>query len=365
MEQHCGKGHRCFLTCHFISGCRRRGHDLALVLRRSSLTADQPETARQPQKASAEQSSLPPIPSETYAFHGSGPLGATHIPFRLNNGEIEITAHTNGKSVNCIVDTGCPIVFWVSWLHLTDQRTGLETTIGDAGGHTTRAQEAILNNVEIGSLELHHLPSYAITASRKSSPCLTLGNAAFAHTVLTIDYAKRELIIQPSVPTTVPVGIQNRSHALAFRWLNPDARGEAGVPCVRGTVMSRAANITIDTGWLRGIGITNSFYKQIRPRIRAHHIKVNQENINVVMGSTGVTAISSISWSLGSITRTSPAFAFNTLTDGAQAVMSPRLLKDFRMTIDYPQQKIWFDTIQPASKPAALAEHPTIVPKKA
>ncbi len=340
---------------------------LALVLSHSSEEASRPETASQPQKASAEQTSaLPPVSVENWAFHGGGLHGATHIPFRLSNGVIIINAHINGKPMDCVVDTGCPIVFWASWLHLTDQRTGLEASIGDAGSHTAHAQEAILDTVQIGGLKLHNLPSYAVAASRQSSAYLTLGNVLFAHTVLTIDYAKRELIIQPSVPNTVPAGVQDYRHTLNFRWFNPDERGEAGVPCVRGTVMLKPVNMTIDTGWYGGsIGITNRFYHQLRTQIRAGRVKVHEKAMNVVFGTTGTMAISRVSWSLGDITQASPALTVNTLAPEEQAVFSPYLLKGYRTTIDYPQQKIWLDPILAHAKPTAQAKQHAVIPQKA
>jgi hypothetical protein len=312
------------------------------------------QTTSRTEKATTKKRFLPPVLlPETYVVHGNGTLKETHIPFRLYSKKIiTVSARINGKARECIVDTGCPDILWNSWLHLTDQRTGLQLPIIDAGNHTTLSQEAVLDRIQIGGLELRHMPSYAIASGHSQSGAFPiLGNSAFAHTVLTIDYIKREFIIRPSIPNSIPVGVRDRDHTLDFHWVSPNPRGEAGVPCVRGNVMSLPMNVTIDTGWMdNSLGVTGNFYNRLLPQLKANHIKSHKETIGVTLGETEVITISHLSWSVGEIAWASPAVAVDALQPGAQAVLGWGFLRNFRTTIDYPQQKIWFDLIQPTRK---------------
>jgi predicted aspartyl protease len=313
-----------------------------------------PETTSRSQTTSAKERFIPPVlPPETYVVHGSGTQGETHIPFRLKYGtHIEVRAIINGRPIECIVDTGAPGNYWPSWLNLTHQRTGLQATTSDAGNHTATIQEALLDHVQVGGLELQHMPSYAMAVGHSLGGALpVLGNPTFAHTVLTIDYAKHELIIRPSIPNSIPAGVQDRSRGLNFKWLNPDARGRFGVPCVRGNVLSLPANMTIDTGWNSPpLGLTRGYYNRLLPQLETNHIKSDKEVTVFTLGKAKTIRISRVSWSVGGIAENSSALAVDALSTGADAVLGWGFLRNFRTTIDYPQQKIWFDPIQPTRK---------------
>ena len=312
----------------------------------AALQFNRPIRATLPKAASHRQYVFSP---ETYVVHGKGHLGETHVPFRLNYGrEIVVKALINGKPTKCIVDTGSSDILWPSCLHLTEQRTGLQSSISDAGGHKTSIQEALLERVQIGGLELQHIPSYAVIADHAKAGTLPiLGNSAFAHTILTIDYAKQELIIRPSVMNSILLRVLNRGHVMDFQWIDPNARGQFGVPCVRGTVMSLPAGIIIDTGWVENpLGLTRRFYGQLLPQLKAKHIRIDKGNGKFLLGTANVIAISHVSCSLPGIIVRSPAIAVDALNPGAQASLGWSFLRHFKTTIDYPQQKIWFDPIQ-------------------
>ena len=254
----------------------------------------------------------------------------------------------NGKLTECIVDTGCSGILWSSWLHLTGQRTGVQASIGDAAGNTATVQEAMLDSVQIGGLELRHIPSCAVTVGHSEGGNYPiLGNSMFAHTVLTIDYVRQELIIRPSVENSTPTGVRDLRHIMNFQWISPDGLGGLGVPCVRGSVMSLPANITIDTGWVdNSVGLTSGFYKQLRPHLEADHIRSHKVITYFLLGMGNGVAIPYVSWSLGGIIGTNPAVVVDTLHGKDQATVGLEFLKSYRTTIDYPQQKLWFELIR-------------------
>ena len=286
------------------------------------------------------------IPAETYIFRNR----ETHVHFSMYGGWIALTALINGKPMECLVDTGCPSILWNSQLHITSERTGLEASISDAGNNTMRVQEALLDRVQIGSLELRNVPSYAVAARRLAAGDRPiLGNSVFLHTVLTIDYARQELIIQP-LPINILSRIRYPRSVLDFQWINPDLRGKSGVPCFHAKVLSLPAAMTIDTGWIdNSVGLTRSFYSQLLPGLEAGHVKSHKTTTNFILGNARVITISRISSSFDGITLVCPATAGVALSPPAQAVLGYGFLKNYRTTIDYPQRKIWFEGI-PADK---------------
>jgi hypothetical protein len=314
------------------------------------LRLNRSEKASRPEVIRDYQHFLAP---ETYVFHEGGTRGETHVPFRLfNNRLIVVSARINGKPTECDVDTGSPTISWNSRLRLTDQRTGAQASLSDAVGHKVVTEEALLDNIQIGGLELQHMASYAFTSDRpETNTRPILGNSVFAHTILTIDYAKHELTIRPSATNSIPSGVRDRNHSLDFRWVSQDPRGRFGVPCVRGKVMSLPADITIDTGWSDDtVGLARSYYYQLRPALKAKHIKRHLFTTSFVLGNATVITLSNVSWSLPGIAGTSPVVVVDQVSRGAQAVLGRSFLSHFRTTIDYPQQKIWFDPIQATRK---------------
>lgn len=304
--------------------------------------------------------SVPVIPTEMFVLHNSQRnLLETHVPFHLYHGVmIEIIAAINGKRMNCIVDTGCPDLLWKTCRHLTQNRTGFKLSIGDAGNHSANVEEAILDQVQIGGLELDHVPSYAVAEDRTNDQrdFPILGNSVFRNTVLTINYVKQELIIRPSKPASASVGAANYSHALNFQWVNPDARGKFGVPCIRGTVVSLPVNIAVDTGWGQSsLALTRNFYDRLLPQLHARHVEKRQETIGTALGTTNATVTGPISLYIGSMTIRSPAVVVDSLNQGAQATLGCQFLECFQTTIDYPRQKIWFDPVQ--ARPIKTLSH--------
>ena len=286
---------------------------------------------------------------ESYAFHGSGKMGETRVPFRMHcGGGIVIKARINEKPVDCIVDTGSPGILWASWLHFTERRTGLRMSVSDAGDNTNATQEAMLDHVQIGGFELRDTPSYAVEEGHSHLAALpVLGNSAFAHTVMTIDYARQELILQPSVANIVPSGVASSSHPIDFRWRKPGVRGWSGVPCIRGRVMSLPTDISIDTGWTEeDTDLTRSLYDRHLPQIQAGHVGVHKEMTHFIFGKSESISISHISGSVGGIFWAGPAVTSGSPRLAAQAVLGRSFLRNFRTTIDYPQRKIWLDRIQ-------------------
>ncbi len=269
----------------------------------------------------------------------------TRVPFLMYDNAVIVVAIINGKPTKCQIDTGAQQIMWNAERNLTDQRTGSEMLVGDAGGHKVRLQEAILDNVQIGGLKLSHVRSYVIPSGHENPNTVpALGNSVFADTVLTIDYARQELIIQPSAPNTVPPSVLDRRHVLNFRWINPTVRGEYGVPCVRGKIMSSPCDTIIDTGWLSSsVSITKSFYQQLLPQLKASRIREHKADGKFFLGRAGTTIISRVSSSYAGITSISSASVVTILSPPAQAILGYGFLRTRRITIDYPNKKVWFE----------------------
>jgi len=288
-----------------------------------------------------------PIPLETWTVHGKGALPEIHVPFQLSSsGNIVITARINGKLVRCWIDTGCSDILWDSKLALTNRRTGLQTSAHDGGNHTVGLQEAILDRVEIGGLKLRQMPSEAVVSeASQMNSVIILGNSVFSHTVLTIDYAKRELVIRSSSPKQKLLAQRDGDHILDFSWRVPNARGRFGSPYIRGSVMSLPANIMVDTGWGGGgptLALSRIFYDRVLPNLKRSRNKTGQAVGGWTFGTSQITTLSRISWSFGGIEMTSSACILEGIPPEEQAILGYDILRHFKTTIDYPHQKIRF-----------------------
>lgn len=286
-----------------------------------------------------------PIPLETWTIHGKGKSSETHVPFHLSAGnEILVEARINGKPIECMVDTGCSDILWNSELVLTKQRTGLQAAAYDAAQHTVTIQESLLDRIQIGGLELRQMPSYAVvSATAQASHLPILGNSVFAHTVLTIDYAKQELIIRSPSSNDKPFKQRKNDHVIDFEWGSPNVRGRFGSPCIRGSILSRPATFMVDSGWCGPtVAFTHRFYNHVLPKFKTRKTKTGQAVSRLAFGESRVTTLSCISWSFGGITAISPAAIVVDLGPKAQAVFGYDTLRHFKTTIDYPHQKIRF-----------------------
>ena len=317
-----------------------------------------PKTTNHPKTTISKQPpSLSVLPAETYIFHGQGNHSGTRVPFHLRGGTIEVRAIINGKSVRCSVDTGSAEVLWNARLQLTDQRSGFQSSASDAGGHSVSLQEAVLDSVQVGTLELKHIRSYAINPDNPhSDPEISLGNSVFAHSVLTIDYARHELVIQPPFSYNVMTRISAPRNVLSFHWISPDPRDMLGIPCVHAKVMGLSVNMIIDPGWVSDpIDLSPNFYNHLVPQLEANHVERHKAIARFLWGNSDIIVISRLSSSFAGITLTSPAGVVKALNPGAQAVLGYGFLRICRTTIDYPDKKVWFEMVQ--AKPAKTLSH--------
>lgn len=286
---------------------------------------------------------LPPV--QTTVFHFTRSQTEIHVPFTLDHGSIIVNALIDSKPEKCLVDTGCSSVLWNSRLHLTNQRTGVESSISDAGGRSSSVQEAILTRIQIGGLDLHNVASEAVTSSNfEKGVGPILGNSVFAQTVLTIDYSKRELVIQPPFRYAVMSRIKYPQNVLDFHWVNPDVHGMFGVPCFHAKVMTLPAEMTLDTGWVdNSLGLTEGLYREISPQLKASHSLKSPTNF--ALGRTSATTVNRVSSSFAGFTLICPGTVVNMLSPPAQAVLGYGFLRTCRPTIDYPDRKIWFERV--------------------
>ncbi len=295
------------------------------------------------------------IPVETWTIHGKGKSPETHVPFRLDSyGGIFVKAQINGKPIECQVDTGCPGILWNAKLALTDQRTGFKSHVSDAVNHPASIQEALLNRVQVGGLELRQIPSEAVvSAAAQTNRLPLLGNSVFAHTVLTIDYAKRELVIRLSRPSDKLVAESPNGCVLDFQSEGPNVPGRFGRPYIRGGVMSLPTYLMVDTGWSTNtVGLTRAFYSRVHAKLKGTSIKISPGTASFPFGKTHVTYLSHVFMSFGKSKAANPgigvtnaAIIIDDLGPNAQAVFGYSVLRHFKATIDYPHQRIRFEPI--------------------
>lgn len=280
-----------------------------------------------------------------------------HIPFRYRDGWIVIAATSGGKPVECVLDTGSSIPWWSTALPVSARHTGV-TYPHYAPYHGTASGPAelmMLSELTLGPLKVYDVPgiAYQPTGREWTARFLYLGNSVFAHTVLTIDYRRQELIVRQGGPRTALAGQQAaekkpepsrgrrlnfvpRDQRLRFVWsVNPHSLGP-GYPTIAGTIAGHPARYGVDTG---SAGVPLAIISEGMCSL------LRQENQVVVQrsGYLGLEQTRSLTWSLGKVAYRTPVWLVPDLagaTGDADALLGQPVLQNYGVTIDYPRRQI-------------------------
>ena len=280
---------------------------------------------------------------------------SSQVSFSVVGGSIFVPCRFNNKPIRSILDTGCNEVVWPEWLQISGQTTGYNSIIVDTQGSSERAKEVVINQVSIGDYTVNKLPTYEIVSENTPMQTgtarqhLLLGNSTFLNTRLTIDYAKKILVIQPSNSTSQ---FQSVRYALRFIWVPKDGSQRVGVPAVKGEINGKTALIEIDTGWNnKNIAVSDNLWESTIAknisRIRYTKIKTSLSAASVEYTNKVTVRFPIVAGVCSSkITVTTPAIRVNSATSGANAIIGTAILSHYRTTIDYPHQTI---TLEPYS----------------
>jgi hypothetical protein len=293
-----------------------------------------------------------------FELHSREPYQAVHIPFQAPNGYIPLKGNLAGKTVECVIDTGCDIVVWAERLHIAGRKIAKDAAEVDAVGRQIQATPVLLPTLQIGNYKLWKVLGFSAKIGKHGDkptsvtdlPVL-IGNLAFQQVVLTIDYQKRELILrQPAYDfSSQPPGKQD----MVFEIPPASDSDFVTLPVIRGVIEGRPARILLDTGWAGPeIGLTEAFHKAIQPTLAKEYPEDRSEKVssNMIGGEAQVERLPNVQFTLGDKTTWNvlcPAIVFSRVYTNVDAVIGPEVLGDFRVTIDYPRRKLLLEPSPP------------------
>ncbi len=282
--------------------------------------------------------------SPAVILHSQAPDQAVRVPFKLVGGLIYVHALLDRKPMQCIVDTGTDAIIVPSRAGVSGADTGAAVGLQSLAGPGTQARRIVLPLLQLGDYELREAPAIVTPDSPSPNHSLshgvpTLGDDAFRHIVLTIDYARRELVLrQPQYDFTTggnvhQGGVMKFCHNTRF----------PNLPCVAGTVQGNPTRLLLDTGFGGSyIGITPRIEGKAIPQygmmlIGHRWVRTNAreyfESINSTLTMTAGKRTFDLMFQ-------SPAVVFPNIPGGFGADFGTALLENFCVTIDYGRRRI-------------------------
>lgn len=276
---------------------------------------------------------------------------AVIIPFQLKNNLISVYAEFAHRKKECIIDTGSAAILWPQDAGLPARKTLSWGYAKDALGNQVKLTEYTVGSVKIGNYELLGVPTLAVSgdsSSSRSYPDLRrvcdLGNSAFSETIMTIDYKKRILILQSSSYDPIQ-HCSKRCFVFPFQWKSrvPGA-SNFGYLVIAAKTLGHPLSIVVDTGDSSpATTLTDSYAKA--------HLSEKKLNRNwsqkTAFGETKADWLPSLKIFVPNarskppgLVISQPAVILPDQHDGADAIIGYAVLKDYRVTIDYPRQKI-------------------------
>lgn len=276
-----------------------------------------------------------------------------HIPFTSRHGWIMVPATIAGRHIECLLDTGSLRVFdWPTSLHLPGRRVGLSypRLVPYQSARPRFAEWVILPEIDIGDYHLRECPSLAHSRDPNDLPGLsvpTLGCAAFADVVLTIDYKKKELVVH-STDYDITQDAQELSrypkHSLFDLLLSErtitlwdgKTASTTGIPALCGNVAGHPVQIAIDTGLIHvGLALTS------KPLIKT----LSEEGyvstpVPPCSDCSPIATFPSVSWNMGRFVNTGHVSLLPGFFAKDEAVLGAESLKNYRITLDFPRHKI-------------------------
>lgn len=279
------------------------------------------------------------------------------VPFRLQQGLIHVRAKFAGQNADCIIDTGCASILCPQNFLSEGTPTWCHATVRDDSGRTVQVRQIVVKDVKLGGYELHDMPVFQLDENgkkqNKTKPTSAsiayplLGNSAFAHVVLTIDYHRKLLIIRQHQYDFDQSHISINDKVLRFCWGDVLPNG-CGVIEVAGKIHSIPLHFIFDTGYTGNmLGLSDLAVKTKLTKaglLSSNNFKVLEAGFGSMRGGY----VKNVTWSLQNnayissytINRTTPAILIKNLGLASDAIMGPSLFQDYCITIDYPRKKI-------------------------
>ena len=284
------------------------------------------------------------------------------VPFKLLHNQISVQAVISGQKTQCSVDTGSASVLMPQSLHLVKpQKDKLFFVRGtDAGGNSLELRRALLNDVQIGDYELRRVP-VLVTSPTSSTRLLpnpsygcVLGNSIFSNVVVTIDYRLHQVIFRSREYNPATQQHSPGSYSFPFHWASSMVSAKPfGLIAVSGTISGRPATFAIDTGWSNNtMGIRRKVFQRLFPSSTpASYEKI----VSTAFGQAKGVYVPNLVCRLKDddphhpdLEFHHPALVVADQEDGVDAIWGYSVLKDYRVTIDYPRQHIFLEAYAPA-----------------
>lgn len=260
-----------------------------------------------------------------------------HIPFTIYNSLIRVNADIAGKSIACHFDTGSSRFFDASAIfNLSGQIT--EAAVGQYRPYYTArpryGKVIILPQVRLGEYMVQKCPTFVFDSLPDdnvwNAPPI-IGNSFFADSVLTIDYKKRLFIVHRQGYRLEKECLYPGDQILNFYWKNSLKVEGRGIIVCQGALESKPMEIALDTGLGR--------IEFVAASPRAFDALSKQQS-HAIHGKWITGKVKNVAWSLGKKSYISDVYFASRLIPSVDAVVGLAFLKDYRVTIDYPRQKI-------------------------
>ncbi len=287
-----------------------------------------------------------PEPAGQAILHSHAPYQAVCVPFTLDGGDILVRASLDGRVTKCLVDTGTTDIMIPNGAGVRAVDTGETVHVENVDGSDDRYRRTVLRHLHLGNYELRG--TYAdVEATRDKSDASadppTLGDAAFSHIVLTIDYARRELVLrQPQYDFTRD---RNAHHGFVMS-INRDM-DDPDFPFVLGTLCGKPAKLILDTGNDGDVvGLTERAGAEATVEYSTHlvgHRRVRQKSRHPSLNDVVFFLPATLGREHGHIWYKSPAEVFPGLGGSRADVgvdIGEGFLSQFRVTIDYPRRRV-------------------------
>ena len=298
-------------------------------------------------------------PPATVLLHSKLRYNEVVVPFRLLRNQISVQAVIDGHTTWCSMDTGTASILIPQPLHIakpvTDAFFSSSSSATDAGGNSTEVKRALLNNFRIGGYELRRVPALvaSFTNSRRSQSipsygCL-LGNSIFSSVVVTLDYHLHQIIFRSPEYNPATQRHSPQSYSFPFHWASSIKSAKSfGIIAVSGTISGHPVTFAIDTGWSSDMmGVSKSTYQRLFP---SSTFTRHDRSLLTAFGQAKGVYIPDLVCSLKSVDPHHPDLKFRQpalvtadADDGVDAIWGYAVLKDYRVTIDYPRRRIFLE----------------------
>ncbi len=280
------------------------------------------------------------------------PLSApVEIPFVLEGGHMMIDASINGgPKQTYLFDTGGRILL------TPDAARGLKSThvrdgmVGGIGPNLTKASVVRVDQIAVGGTTLYQqtvtiaeLPNWVVDRGAKPRLAGLIGPELITRRTVTIDYRKQVMTLHP--PGHVRPGPNAAVARLGFS-VSPEGLGHPSISAVVGGV---EGELVIDTGASGAIYLSNAFITSHHP-FRPGGKIIRFLSPGGVGGELAMQVGVGTTFTLGATTFSSllmagPATPEKRSMAPAVGLVGAEILARFVVTLDFPNNRAWFEPI--------------------